>query len=250
MTQPDNAQELLGFWRKQIDEGARAWTNLVEQRGQSDPSALWRPVMDEAMASWGKLFTEGPITPDMQARWKSFLDQWIKAWSAALEEAMGTEAFAKAMGQTLDHYLDAQGPLRKSTSAATEETLGALGLPSRTQLSGLAHQVGDLDDRVDELEDAIATVRGRIEELDRTLAKRLGDLGDKLGKPAGGDGLDALTAKVDRLAERIDKALAAAGGQTKPASTRSSTGKSGTGRSGSTKSAPKRAAAGKDKEKS
>jgi hypothetical protein len=167
------SQALFDLWTKQIEEGTQAWAKLVGQVGQApqppDPFAFWRPAMDQAMAAWTKLLTQGAATPDLLAQWKQFLDQWIAAWGKVLEQAMGTETFARALGQHLDRWLALQAPARKMAEEGTEATLGALGLPSRSQVVGIARQLVDLEDRVEAVEDRLTMLLVRMDDLHKAL---------------------------------------------------------------------------------
>src|SRR5881628_2006814 len=158
---------LFELWRKQFEEGAQAWTRLVGQAAATptpDPTAFWRPVLDQGVQTWAKLFAQTPTTPDLLTQWKQFLDQWIDAWSKVLGQAMGTEQFAKLMGQSLDQMLVTAAPAKKAMDQQIEQALQALNLPSRTQLTAIAKQLVELEDRIDRLEDSISAKLRRLAE--------------------------------------------------------------------------------------
>ncbi len=160
------AQQLLDLWKRQIEEGTQAWTKLMAAApapGAIDPAAFWRPLMDQGMASWARLMSQGPASPDLMDQWKRFVDQWIEAWSKALAQAMGTEVFAQALGRYLDQWLVSQGPVKKAAEQSTEAVLQSLGLPSRTQVTNIARQLVELEERLERLEDRIAAVLRRRE---------------------------------------------------------------------------------------
>src|SRR3989454_5248999 len=152
--------QLFEQWRKQFEEGAQAWTRLLSQAppttATSDPTAFWRPVLDQGVQTWATLFAQTPATPELLTQWKQFLDQWIESWSKVLGQAMGTEQFAKLMGQSLDQLLVAQAPAKKFADQQIEQALQALNLPSRTQLTAVAKQIVELEDRIERLGDMIA----------------------------------------------------------------------------------------------
>jgi ubiquinone biosynthesis protein UbiJ len=133
--------------------------------------------VDQGIAAWSKLLTQGPPTPDLMAQWKQFLDQGIAAWGKVLEQAMGAEVFAKVLGKQLEQWLSLQGPARKAADQMTEATLAALGIPSRTQVAGIAQQITDLKDRIESLEDKLGTLLSTIDILVKALVAR--------EKPAG-----------------------------------------------------------------
>jgi len=159
-------EQLFELWKKQLDEGTQAWARLVAQApvAPPDPTAFWRPVIDHGLQTWARLFSQTPVTPDLMGQWKQFLDQWVEAWSRVLGQAMGTDAFAQMMGRSLDQWLAAQGPARKASEQSLEATLGALNLPSRAQVTALAKQLIDLEERLERIEDAIAALGKRRSE--------------------------------------------------------------------------------------
>ena len=165
-------QQLFDLWRKQLDEGAQAWSRLVSQPGAAaappDAAAFWRPFAEQAMQAWARAFAQTPMTPDLMAQWKQFLDQSIDAWSRALGQAMNTEQFAQLLGKYLDQWLVSAGPVKKATEQSIEGALQALNLASRTQLTSVASQIVDLEERLERLEDGIAAVLKRLNDMART----------------------------------------------------------------------------------
>jgi poly(hydroxyalkanoate) synthase III subunit E len=170
MADASGPNQLFEQWRKQFEEGAQAWSRLITQTAAptpsptSDPTAFWRPVLDQGVQTWAKLFAQTPATPELLTQWKQFLDQWIEAWSKVLSQAMGTEQFAKMMGQSLDQMLVATAPAKKIVDQQIEQALQALNLPSRSQLTGIAKQLIELEDRIDRLEDSISAKLRRLGE--------------------------------------------------------------------------------------
>ncbi|MBI4561917.1 MAG: hypothetical protein HY724_07705 [Candidatus Rokubacteria bacterium] len=181
MTEDSSTQALFDLWTRQIEEGTQAWAQLMGQA--VDPALFWRPFMDQGIAAWSKLLSQGPVTPDLLTQWKHFLDQWIAAWGKVLEQAMGTEAFAQALGRHLEQWLSVQAPLRKAADQATEATLSALGIPSRSQVVGVARQLVDLEDRIERLEDQLGALMSRMDDLFKALA----DHEEAAARRAGGE---------------------------------------------------------------
>jgi hypothetical protein len=167
MTDSTGASALFETWRKQLEESTQAWTRMIGQTttptSPPDPVAFWRPVLDQGLQNWARLFAQTPASPDLMAQWKQFLDQWTEAWSKVLGQAMGTEAFAQWMGRSLDQWLAAQGPVRKVADQSIDAALQALNLASRTQVAGVARQLGDLEDRIERLEDVITALARRLD---------------------------------------------------------------------------------------
>jgi hypothetical protein len=160
-----SAEHLFELWKKQLEEGTQAWLKLLGQGQPPDPQAFWRPFMDQGIAAWSKVMTQGTASPDLMAQWKRFLDQWIAAWSKALEQAMGTEAFARALGQQMEAFLAVTGPVKKAAEQHIETTLAGLGVPSRSQVVGIARQIVELDERIEGVEDRLDAVLRRLNEV-------------------------------------------------------------------------------------
>jgi hypothetical protein len=162
------AQQLIDLWKKQVEEGTQAWLRLFAPPGAGAPAwdaqAFWKPFMDQGVAAWSRVMTQGSPSPDLMAQWKQFLDQWINAWARVLEQAMGTEAFARAMGQQLEGFLGASGPVKKAVEQQQEAAAAALGLASRAQLTGVARQIAQLEEKIDALDDALGRLARRLEE--------------------------------------------------------------------------------------
>ena len=57
MADASGPSQLFEQWRKQFEEGAQAWTRLISQTAAaspaapSDPTAFWRPVLDQGVQS-------------------------------------------------------------------------------------------------------------------------------------------------------------------------------------------------------
>ena len=121
-------------------------------------------MLDQGLQAWATLFAQSPVSPDLVGQWKQFLDQWIEAWSKVLGQAMATEQFATLMGQSLDQMLVSQAPMKKAADQGIEQALQSLNLPSRSQLTAVAKQIVELEDRLERIEDTIGAVLRRLEK--------------------------------------------------------------------------------------
>jgi polyhydroxyalkanoate synthesis regulator phasin len=167
----DTTTQFLDMWRKQLEESTQAWTRMVSQATPAapppDPMAFWRPVLNQGLEQWARMFAQTPVSPDLMGQWKQFLDQWIEAWSRVLGQAMGTEAFAQQMGRSLEGWLAAQAPLKKAGEQALEQTLQGLNVASRSQLTSVAKQIVELEERLERMEDGIQAILRRLESRER-----------------------------------------------------------------------------------
>lgn len=92
------------------------------------------------------------------------MDQWIEACSKALGQAMATEGFAQALGRYLDQTLAAQGPLKQGMDQYTDQALRTLGIPSRSQVVGLASQIVGLEERIEGIEERLDELRDLLRQ--------------------------------------------------------------------------------------
>jgi polyhydroxyalkanoate synthesis regulator phasin len=162
------SQQLVDMWKRQVEEGTQAWLRMMGQAPGAaptmDPQSFWRPFMDQGMAAWSKVMTQGAApSPDMMTQWKQFLDQWIAAWSRVLEQAMGTDTFAKAMGKQLEGFLNVSAPVKKAAEQQIEVSLSGLGMPSRTQVTALARHLAQVEEKINTLEDKLDRILHRLE---------------------------------------------------------------------------------------
>jgi len=163
---------LFEMWRRQFEESAAAWARMVTHTQTppppTDPTAFWRPVLNQGLEQWARLFAQTPVTPDLAAQWKQFLDQWIEAWSKALGQVMNTDAYAGMMGRYLDQWLVAAAPMKKSAEQQIEQAVATLNVASRTQLTAVAKQIVELEERLERMEDTLGAILKRLDGKERT----------------------------------------------------------------------------------
>ena len=161
--------QLFDMWRRQLEESTQAWTRLVSQAPAPppDPMAFWRPVLNQGLEQWARMFAQTPASPDLVTQWKQFLDQWIEAWSRVLGQAMNTEVFAQLMGRSLEGWLTAQAPFKKAGEQALEQAVTTLNLASRSQLTAVAKQIVELEERLERVEDGVQAILRRLDHKER-----------------------------------------------------------------------------------
>jgi hypothetical protein len=161
---------LFEMWRKQFEESAATWARMVGQAQTpppTDPAAFWRPVLNQGLEQWARMFAHTPVTPDLATQWKQFIDQWIEAWSKALGHVMNTEAYAGTMGKYLDQWLVASAPMKKAAEQQIEQALATLNFASRTQLTSVAKQIVELEERLERMEDTLGAILKRLDDKER-----------------------------------------------------------------------------------
>ena len=161
-------QQLFEMWRKQLEDGAQAWGKLLSQPAAApapaDPMAFWRPMVEQWVQASARAFSQTPMSPDVMSQWKQFLDQSIDAWSRALSQAMNTDSFAQMLGKYLDQWLVTTAPMKKAAEHGVDQALQTLNLASRSQLTAVAKQIVELEDRVERIEEAVNAVLRAVKQ--------------------------------------------------------------------------------------
>jgi len=171
-------QQLFDLWKKGLEDSTQAWAKLLTQSPAAppDPTAFWKPVVEQWVQAWARTIAASPMSPDVATQWKQFLDHSIEAWSRALGQAMNTDAFAQHLGRYLDQWLVAAAPVKKVADQQIESALQTLNMASRTQLTAVARQIVELEERIERVEDAVGAVSRKLDDVLRAVQKR----------PAGG----------------------------------------------------------------
>src|SRR6267378_2068147 len=130
MADASTVNPLLDLWRKQFEESAAAWTRMVGQAPPppTDPTAFWRPVLNQG-----------------------------------LEQAMNTDAYAQMMGKYLDQWLVASAPMKKAAEQQIDQALQTLNMASRSQLTAVAKQIVELEERLERMEDTLGAILQRLD---------------------------------------------------------------------------------------
>src|SRR6267143_1274122 len=124
---------------------------------------LWRKQFEESAAAWTRMVGQAPLTPDLASQWKQFMDQWIEAWSKALGQAMNTDAYAQMIGKFLDQWLVASAPMKKAAEQQIDQALQTLNMASRSQLTAVAKQIVELEERLERMEDTLGAILQRLD---------------------------------------------------------------------------------------
>ena len=117
---------------------------------------------DEREGDTGMTKAEGASrATDPFETWRELYDKNERAWSAALEEAMGSPEFGESSGKMLETMLAAQKSVRdnmrtylESMNVPTREDIARLG----ELVIGLEEKVDQVVDRLDAIDDAVRAV--------------------------------------------------------------------------------------------
>lgn len=136
----------------------------------ADPAAMWKQWQD----TWGTYYESSAkmwstmLDESKQAAAKgqfvppdpfTFLQQWYdaasKTWEQASGNILGREQFMKAASEFLEQYARFFIMLRHNN----EEYLKNFLLPTRSDLSGIAELVVDLEEKVDHVDDSLQSLQ-------------------------------------------------------------------------------------------
>lgn len=98
-----------------------------------------------------------PESPDPFQQWQQYRDQMLDIWARNMAEYVGTDAFAKSLGDYLDNSLRTSGPFKDAFDQWAQASLAALNMPSRQEVLSIAERLNGLEMRLDDLEFAAAT---------------------------------------------------------------------------------------------
>ena len=137
---------------------------------------------------------------DAFAVWRQLYDANEKAWTTALEQAMGTSEFGESSGRLLETMLAAQKSVRDNMRAYLE----TMNVPTREDIArlgelvvGLEEKSDQIADRLDALDDVIRAQSAEAGTIDR-IGGRLDTIDRSLRSQA------AQVAKIDKIAKRLD----------------------------------------------
>lgn len=106
--------------------------------------------------------------------WRQIYDASESAWSAAMEKAMGSPAFAEANGKLMETVLTAQKTARENMRSFLQN----LNVPTREDISRLGELIVGMEEKIDQIVD-------RLDELEERLARSQRDKPGKKAADAG-----------------------------------------------------------------
>lgn len=192
-------------WKRWFEASTDIWEKAAE-RGP-DPLGLttqWLEMMEEARAR----MAEGNIPADPFTFMKQWYDATSETWATVIGDIIGTERFMESASQFMESYTSLYRTFRR----ANEEFFSNLQLPTRSDIARLAELVIEVEDKVEQIEDAFEDFEenntkvvpfnqeGRLEEVER----KLDALSASLQKLTT---VDTLEKRLDRLESKLDKLL-------------------------------------------
>ena len=82
--------------------------------------------------------------PDPVAAWRSWISQSEQQWNALLNQAMGSDQYSQWMGRMMETYV----MMQKNMAESMSRYLGALNMPTRTDILTLGDRLAMIEDRL------------------------------------------------------------------------------------------------------
>jgi polyhydroxyalkanoic acid synthase PhaR subunit len=200
----------------------RQWLKSAEERKDdgpsaatptADPGALWKDWFEAASDMWRRAVGSAPADPlGLTKQWMEMLDEtrarvlsaespsldplsffreWYdkmsQMWSSVVGDMIGSEAFVESASRFFDTYVSYYKAMRQ----ASETQLHNMQMPTRADVARVAGLVVTLEDKVDQLADAVDTAA------------------DERGAHATAADVRALDARIARIESRPDALLKA-----------------------------------------
>ena len=102
--------------------------------------------------------SESARPPDPYEMWRQFYDANERAWSGALEQAMGTPEFGESSGKLLEAMLAAQ----KAARDGMRTYLETINVPTREDIARLGELVVGLEEKIDQVVDRLDSIEKAV----------------------------------------------------------------------------------------
>ena len=90
--------------------------------------------------------------PDPAAAWRAWITQSEQQWNAFLNQMMGTDQYTQSMGRMMEAY----AAIQKNMAEGMSRYLGALNMPTRTDILTLGDRLAMIEDRLAGIERMLA----------------------------------------------------------------------------------------------
>ena len=95
---------------------------------------------------------------DPYEMWRQLYDANERAWSSALEQAMGTPEFGESSGKMLEALLAAQ----KAARDGMRTYLETINVPTREDIARLGELVVGLEEKIDQIADRLDSIEKAV----------------------------------------------------------------------------------------
>ena len=136
-----------------------------------------RPAGIDWRAGSGAPYTEGGAHrggPDVcdsrsAATWRALLSQSEQQWNAFLNQAMGSDQYTQSMGRMMEAY----AAMQKNMAESMSRYLGALNMPTRTDILTLGDRLAMIEDRLAGIERMLGEPGASAEPTRRRRRRRV-----------------------------------------------------------------------------
>jgi polyhydroxyalkanoic acid synthase PhaR subunit len=94
--------------------------------------------------------------PDPMAAWRAFVTQSEQQWNTFLNQAMGSDQYSQTLGRMMEMYAGMQ----KTMADQMAKYLGALNMPTRSDVMTLGDRLAMIEDRLAGIERMLARADG------------------------------------------------------------------------------------------
>jgi hypothetical protein len=203
-----NTKEL---WNQWYEATVGAWKQAVERGG--DPLGLTTPWLDLMEELRRRIMSTDVLPKDPFTFFKEWYDTTSGTWAEVVDDMLSSEKFVESASPFLEVYATFVKTLRR----ANEEYFKNLQIPTRSDITRVAEMVVTLEEKVDDIEDAVEDMATRevITGLDERLEpveNKLDALSTGLEKQTAAGTAEVvvkLTRRMDEVESKLDRVLAA-----------------------------------------
>jgi hypothetical protein len=97
--------------------------------------------------------------------WKSMRDTNLESWSKMMIDLVNSEDYSQATGQWLDAYLTLSQPFKGMIDTMMTQVLTGMNMPMRTDVSGLAERLTNIETRLDDQDAKLDDILNAIKKV-------------------------------------------------------------------------------------
>jgi hypothetical protein len=95
--------------------------------------------------------------------WIAMRDAGLDSWSKMMIDMVNSDDYSQATGQWLDTYLTLSQPYKRMIDTMMTQVLAGLNMPMRTDVTGLAERLTNIETRLDDqdakLDDILSAIK-------------------------------------------------------------------------------------------
>jgi len=198
-------------WKRWFETTTDFWEKASGK--MTDPLGLttqWLEMMEEARA---RIFADANIPADPFTFMKLWYDATSEIWATVIGDFIGTEKFMESSSQFLESYASFYRTFRR----ANEEFFSNLQLPTRSDIARVAELVIGVEDKVEQIEDALedfednftrdvsSNLEARLDQVEKTLNSLASSMQELTTTDNFEKRLDRVESKLNNLLVALEK---------------------------------------------